>query len=527
MPRQEPGKKLLLVGVLVAVAVAIPAVVAATVTSTTRSVTYTPASPTTSFTVPFHFISADHLVVTKTTIASGAKSTLTRGPDYTVTMPVGSVQGSITTTVAVTNTHTLTIDRFVPLTQNTDFSSLSYSPQRMEDAFDLTAMQIQQVNASVTGAGGGAGDVEAHEGKADPHAQYALLSGRSGGQHLRGGTGSGNSLQLSSTSHGTKGGIFLGSASVYDDAQDRLGVGTTNPLATLHVQGAALMSSVYTTQVSGDSSSLVLHSAPSMDGLICLGGDSCYDESTLSLGVGTTSPSATLDVVGDAVFSGDDATLVLDPTGANALVQHRSDETDSALRVIHSNAAGDFAGSSGIVAHGPSHATLPSTLLLVSSQIQFTGEENLGRLDQNGLSLSVPLRGRRGLKSASVSEVLSATPEDNDCGSVVLAGIDNTVISLPVGDEDLVGCEITIIVISGTETTRISISPDNESEIVGSCLQGGEGGFESWPLPMSDLGKDVFVDKSKQEFGDRISLLYIGNSAWLTTSCVGLWEMED
>ena len=43
----------------------------------------------------------------------------------------------------------------------------------------------------------------------DDHSIYALLTGRSGGQTLVGGTGAGQSLVLSSTSHGTKGLIDL------------------------------------------------------------------------------------------------------------------------------------------------------------------------------------------------------------------------------------------------------------------------------------------------------------------------------
>lgn len=42
----------------------------------------------------------------------------------------------------------------------------------------------------------------------DDHTQYALLLGRSGGQTLIGGTGSGDDLALESTSHGTKGSIY-------------------------------------------------------------------------------------------------------------------------------------------------------------------------------------------------------------------------------------------------------------------------------------------------------------------------------
>jgi hypothetical protein len=45
----------------------------------------------------------------------------------------------------------------------------------------------------------------------DDHSQYALLAGRGGGQHLRGGVNSGSNLTLTSTAHATQGTIFLGS----------------------------------------------------------------------------------------------------------------------------------------------------------------------------------------------------------------------------------------------------------------------------------------------------------------------------
>lgn len=52
---------------------------------------------------------------------------------------------------------------------------------------------------------------------------------------VQGGTDSGGALSLSSTSHGTKGKINLGSASTYDEANDRLGIGTTTPAYDLHL----------------------------------------------------------------------------------------------------------------------------------------------------------------------------------------------------------------------------------------------------------------------------------------------------
>lgn len=63
----------------------------------------------------------------------------------------------------------------------------------------------------------------------DDHTQYALLAGRSGGQILTGGTSAGESLSLLSTSNGTKGNVFLGTLSAYDQVNDRLGIGNTAP----------------------------------------------------------------------------------------------------------------------------------------------------------------------------------------------------------------------------------------------------------------------------------------------------------
>jgi len=58
-----------------------------------------------------------------------------------------------------------------------------------------------------------------------------LSTGVSGGQTVIGGTASGNSLTLSSTSHATKGSIILGTSS-YNEVVNTLGIGTT--ASTLH-----------------------------------------------------------------------------------------------------------------------------------------------------------------------------------------------------------------------------------------------------------------------------------------------------
>jgi propanediol utilization protein len=61
-----------------------------------------------------------------------------------------------------------------------------------------------------------------------------LSTGVSGGQTVVGGTASGNNLTLSSTLHATKGKILFGN-SAYDEVNNRLGIGTTTPQATLQV----------------------------------------------------------------------------------------------------------------------------------------------------------------------------------------------------------------------------------------------------------------------------------------------------
>jgi len=80
-----------------------------------------------------------------------------------------------------------------------------------------------------------------HDSTGDPHTQYALLAGRSGGQILKGGIGSGDDLQLISTDHATKGSIIFGTGSTYDEANDRLGIGlTTTPFQKVHIRGTEI-----------------------------------------------------------------------------------------------------------------------------------------------------------------------------------------------------------------------------------------------------------------------------------------------
>ena len=62
-----------------------------------------------------------------------------------------------------------------------------------------------------------------------------LLTGKTGGQLITGDTASGGNLVVQSTSNATKGKIRLGNSAAYDEANNRLGIGTDTPSSGLHL----------------------------------------------------------------------------------------------------------------------------------------------------------------------------------------------------------------------------------------------------------------------------------------------------
>lgn len=76
----------------------------------------------------------------------------------------------------------------------------------------------------------------------DLYANYAYLPGRLGGQTFNGGTAAGDDLTLSSTTNATKGTIFLGTLSAYDEVNNRLGLKTTTPARTIETYGTIKIS---------------------------------------------------------------------------------------------------------------------------------------------------------------------------------------------------------------------------------------------------------------------------------------------
>lgn len=103
---------------------------------------------------------------------------------------------------------------------------------------DTTNYIATKYDLTQVSGGGGVTDHGALTGLTDDdHTQYALLAGRTTGQSLTGGTASGDDLTLLSTSHGTKGNIHFGTASTYDQVNDRWGFGTTTPGYKVDIRG--------------------------------------------------------------------------------------------------------------------------------------------------------------------------------------------------------------------------------------------------------------------------------------------------
>jgi hypothetical protein len=506
----------------------------ATVTNSTRSIVFTPSAPTTQFTVTFHFLNKDHLKLTKTPIAGGAADILTRGEHYSVTLPVGSVNGWVTTFDSITTTHTLTVERVTPVTQTTAFRNQgSYSARRHEDSFDKITMIAQEVIAAAGTSSQSA--VDTHVGLADAHTQYAILDGRAGGQYLFGGTAASNNLQLSSTDDATRGYIIFGDAgtTAYDEVNERFGIGTGTPSVELHVVGSTLSTvDVTTPDLYGGAASggdLTLNTTSHATKGQILFGDSAYDEDVNRLGIGTLIPVVELDVDGEVYLGAIGSTrLRLDA----AMILYPTDEVDEVLTITSGTAAAAQDDSAGIMMYGPSHTTKPGHLEIYSTLVTFADEYDeftsapLAYLDATGFSSTRETVEAGAANSPTIPEM---------CNDVYYTDTDSTVVTLPdINGEEDDGCMLTIVNTMADGTGLLSISPHSSDAIFGACVGtsvASPGAGTVTQFSGTD-NKDIQNTKATQNQGDYVTVVsrYDSGSGadwWYVIGCMGMWVSES
>lgn len=487
---------------LAVVLLAPPAPAFATVSTSTRSIQYSPSISTTVFSVTFPFLSKDWLTVTKTTISSGAVATLTQGVDYSVTPPVGATAGYVTTTAAVVSGYRITISRTVPLTQTASLRTQGVlRPSVLEDAFDKLTMIAQQVTVASGGTDGQAA-VDTHVGQADPHTQYALLAGRSGGQHLKGGTAASQNLQLSSTAHATKGKVVLGAAgtSAFDEANGRLGIGTASPSVALEVSGDAKFADGTngTVEVSlgnitktGSSGTLMLSgSAPASSSAarLYLEGSSNNNRAYLygdGIHLDTGAGTDIMVLTSGAVTVGTNISLNVDSSSYMKAAELR---TSSGTLKIGTSIYNDSTNRLGIGTYTPTHE------LEVHGQIS----------------------GRRPAIFAAAAYTVDPT---TDCGAVIFDATDTGTVTLPALSADVEGCQVTLVNRAADDAALVKLSPNAADKIVGTCV-----GVQFTEV----ADRDALNTKSGSNHGDYITVVadYTSSPAWYTVGCVGVWAKE-
>jgi hypothetical protein len=382
----------------------------ATVPSENRSDDFT-CSGATSYTYTFPVLTTSDLVVTKYTGACGSATytVLSLAGGYTATRT--TTGGTVTLGSACGSGYCLRISRVVDVTQTTSFRTQgTFNPAAHENAFDKLTMAVQQVQDGVTQSEETATAIANHIASADDHTQYLKLTGRSGGQTAYGGTASGDDLYLRSTTHGTKGTIFLGTSTYAEAGQD---LSLADDLA---VAGAATISETLQVTlgltalggISGTSDSygdLYLRSnSGAIDGHIYFDDNSAYFGFNQRLGIADTTPDFNLDVNGDAMIK---AQLYLDDLVAGTgYISSTSSLVKGAVSIGSMFIFDEATSRMGIV------DVTPETALDVTGEIELSDNTRLHAYATSGLQL----KSNAGTVRMTISPLESADPTVSQVG---------------------------------------------------------------------------------------------------------------
>lgn len=289
----------------------VPSTAHSTVANTTTTVTYT-GNGGTEYAVAFGWVASSDLSVVLTEIATGTAATMTEDTHYTVAR-VGSEGGTVTFENAVTSSYTITISRSTPKTQATNYRSQGrFLPSVLETSLDKLTMLVQEALSGVAQSEDTEQAVTDHIASSDDHSGYVMLAGRATGQAVIGGTASGDDLDLTSTSHATKGLVTMGVDTLVCDATNsRVGINDSTPDYPLDVVGDIYSSAdvyavgnLYGSAASGGDLDIV-STVHATKGDVTLGATMTVDQTNTRVGVNDTTPSYDLDVTGDIYCTAD------------------------------------------------------------------------------------------------------------------------------------------------------------------------------------------------------------------------------
>lgn len=128
-----------------------------TISTEDASITHTGNGVLTEFSVPFKFLSADHLQVELVTVLTGDAEVLSSAA-YSVTGAGAETGGTVTYNpgTPISSSYQLYIHRVLPLTQEVDLEREGgFFPEVIEEALDRLTMQIQMIRAELEAAVGG------------------------------------------------------------------------------------------------------------------------------------------------------------------------------------------------------------------------------------------------------------------------------------------------------------------------------------------------------------------------------------
>lgn len=131
------------------------------------------------------------------------------------------------------------------------------------------------------------------------------------------------------------------------------------------------------------------------------------------------------------------------------------------------------------------------------------------------------------VRSLFTDKTTDYTIESDDCGATIVTDDDNRVFTLPAVAPENQGCHVVFVNTAADASAKVSISPNANDAIVGTCCGPGPGNVPQCTAFDEVDDKDVINTKTTQHRGDYIRLISDGTLGWYSISCEGIWESES